>query len=509
MTGDAVENVYKPHNYTSTPEEAAALSIQNIELDCGTFMPDYLPGALQQGLFNVSSLDEAFIRQYTALVNLGYFNPPNSSVYRSYNWANVNVPSSQQLAHTAAVQGLTLLKNDGTLPLKEKNMTLALVGGWANATKQMQGNYNGIAPYLHSPLYAAQQLGYNVKYAPGPINGSYGSNYSDLVDEAVQGADMILYFGGIDTTVEAEALDRYEISWPQGQIDMINSVSSLGNPTVIVQMGGGQLDDSAWLKSSNISAIMWGGYPGQDGGPAIFDALTGAYPPAGRLPITQYPANYVNEVPMTNMSLRPGTDNPGRTYKWFSKPVIPFGYGLSYSTFKASFTKGTAKSSYKIASLTGGCSQAHLDLCPFANITATIQNTGNVKSDFVALAFLGGQFGPQPYPIKSLVGYQRVLSAAKGSSSTVTFPMTLANLARMDAQGNQVVYPGDYELMLDEPTQATLMFKLTGQQLVLDHFPQPPAAGESNGTIIISTSPGLTMTRYRISGTEVHTQMTI
>lgn len=65
-----------------------------------------------------------------------------------------------------------------------------------------------------------------------------------------------------------------------------------------------------------VNAIVWGGYPGQSGGEAIVDILLGKVSPAGRLPLTQYPANYVNQVPMTDMNLRVSATNPGRTYKW-------------------------------------------------------------------------------------------------------------------------------------------------------------------------------------------------
>ena len=262
--------MYSPHNYTSSLVEAAAESIQNIELDCGTTFPQNLPTAYSQGMVNESYLTLSLLRQYTSLVNLGYFDPPSASPYRSLSWSDVNLPASQQLAYEAAVKGITLLKNDGILPLKAgANSTIALIGGWANATTQMQGNYEGIAPFLHSPLYAAQQLGLKVNYAPGPIYQPYGSNYSIPSLQAAQDADLIIYVGGIDVSVEAEAKDRYNVTWPQGQIDQISEVCSLGKQCVLVQMGGGQLDDTAWLNSENISAIVWGGYPGQDGGTAV------------------------------------------------------------------------------------------------------------------------------------------------------------------------------------------------------------------------------------------------
>ena len=204
------------------------------------------------------------------------------------------------------------------------------------------------------------------------------------------------------------------------------------------------------------------------------DSLTGKYPPAGRLPITQYPADYVNQVPMTDMNLRPGSGNPGRTYKWYSDAVLPYGYGLSYSTFNTSFD-AAAQSSYDVQTLLAGCSEKYLDLCPFANFTATIQNSGSVTTDYVALAFVSGQYGPEPYPIKQLVGYQRLSNVTGGSSQTASFAPTLGNLARVDDKGNSILYPGDYSMLLDVPTQSTLNFTLTGTEVMLDEFPQPPA----------------------------------
>ena len=177
---------------------------------------------------------------------------------------------------------------------------------------------------------------------------------------------------------------------------------------------------------------------------------------------------------MTDMNLRPGTGNPGRTYKWYDQAVLPYGYGLSYSTFNTSFDAATT-SSYSIQSLVSSCTQTYLDLCPFANITATVKNSGTVTSDYVALAFVSGQYGPAPYPIKQLVGYQRLYNVTGGGSQTASFGLTLSNLARVDENGNSVLYPGSYSMLLDVPTQSTLNFTLTGTSMVLDDWPTPPA----------------------------------
>ena len=110
-------------------------------------------------------------------------------------------------------------------------------------------------------------------------------------------------------------MDRYTIDWSAAQQDLLERLAAMGKPTILLQMGD-QLDDSLFLANQNISAILWGGYPGQDGGTALMNVLFGKTAPAGRLPVTQYPAAYVNEVLMMDMNLRPNASsgNPGRTY---------------------------------------------------------------------------------------------------------------------------------------------------------------------------------------------------
>lgn len=155
-----------------------------------------------------NDLDTALIRQYSSLVRLGYFDGL-AVPWRNLTFADVSTPYAQQLAYTAAVEGMTLLKNDGTLPLTISNgTTIALIGDWANATDQMLGNYDGTPPYFHSPLWAAQQIpGANVLFAGSP--GGQGDPTTDSwlhIWSAAKKADVIIYAGGIDNSVEAEGL---------------------------------------------------------------------------------------------------------------------------------------------------------------------------------------------------------------------------------------------------------------------------------------------------------------
>ncbi|XXG94862.1 hypothetical protein Hte_001121 [Hypoxylon texense] len=485
---DALQNVYKPHNWRDTREASAASSLlAGTDLDCGFYYQLHLPNAYEQGLIDDEALDLAVTRLYGALIKLGYFDPADTNPYRSLDFSDVFTPYAEDLARKAAEEGIVLIKNDGTLPLNfpaDGNVTVALIGDWANATTDMQGNYQGVAKYLHSPYYAASQIpGVNAVYAGLP--GDPTTDGYPRALEAAAAADIIIYADGPTVASEAESKDRTLIRWSGEKIDIMTQLASLGKPFILVQMGG-QRDDAPFLNSPNVSAIIWGGYPGQSGGDAIMNVLTGKTPPAGRLPVTQYPADYVNQVPMTDMSLRPNpeTGNPGRTYMWYDHATVPFGFGLHYTNFTASVAvdeggedDDLSPPGYDIADLTADCSATpHIDQCPFRTVPVTVSNTGAVTSDFVVLGFLAGQHGPEPYPIKRLVSYRRLHDVAAGQDQTANLTLTLGSLGRRDEAGNLVLYPGDYSLLVDVPTQAMWDFTLEGEPFVLDEWPQDTGA---------------------------------
>ena len=218
---DAIQNIFLPHEYANSREEAVAQALNaGTDINCGSYYQLFLPGAYAQGLINDTVLDQALIRQYSSLVRLGYFDPPEQQPYRQITWADVNTPSAQALALQAAREGITLLKNDGALPMSiSSKSTVALIGDWADATTQMQGNYQGVAPFLHSPVYAAQQLGATVNYVAGVSPPSDPTTGSWLqVADAVNKSDVIIYIGGIDTSIESEGHDRDNINWSGAQL---------------------------------------------------------------------------------------------------------------------------------------------------------------------------------------------------------------------------------------------------------------------------------------------------
>lgn len=469
-----------PSNYTTDSAHSVAAALKGgTDTICEVNSPSNVTGAYALGILDEATVDVSLKRLYEGLIRAGYFDS-EASLYRNLGAADVNTPQAQALALQSAADAIVMKKNDGLLPLDFTGKSVAVIGFWANATRQMLGGYSGNAPYYHNPLYAARQLNLTMQYATGPLkqNSSVPDTWTENALRVAASSDIILYFGGDDGSIEAEDLDRYNITWPDPQVALISKLAQLGKKLVIVQMGD-QNDDTAWLNNANISAMLWAGYPGQDGGTAVFDVMRGAHAPAGRLPVTQYPADYVNQVKLTEMSLRPGPVNPGRTYRWYNNSVLPFGHGMHYTTFKPRFASTGSLSGrvVNIQELIALCHETYLDLCPFSEINVDVTNTGNkTTSDFVALAFVSGQYGPAPYPIKTLAAYGRLRGIAPGQTAKKSMPISIGTLARTDDVGNLILYPGKYSLLLDVPTADTISFELTGTAVVLDHFPQPKSA---------------------------------
>ncbi|KAF2738056.1 beta-xylosidase [Polyplosphaeria fusca] len=471
---EAVLDISANHHYSSSNAAGTAIAFNSgMDTSCEYSGSSDIPGAWKSGALNETTVNKALNRLYHGLVRAGYFDGA-SAVYSKLGISDVNTQKAQQLARQAAADGIVMLKNDKTLPLAlRKGSKVALVGFWAEKSDELQGGYSGNAPFLHSPSYAAQQLGLTVKTATGPVlqSNSASDTWTTKALAAAKDSDYILYFGGQNKDAAMEGKDRLTLNWPEAQATLIKKLADLGKPLVIVQMGD-MLDNTPLLSIKGVNAILWASWPGQDGGPAVLDIITGAKAVAGRLPVTQYPTNYTN-LAMTDMNLRPGGSNPGRTYRWYPSAVQTFGFGLHYTTFKASFDGSTT--SYNIQDLLKSCSNEFPDTCALPSLPVSIANTGNVTSDFVALAFIAGQNGPKPYPIKTLAAYKRVRDVAPGKSVKTSLEWTLANVARHDEKGNTVLYPGSYQILLDEPTQTMLNFTLTGDQAVLDKWPTPPS----------------------------------
>jgi beta-D-xylosidase 4 len=468
---EAVQDISLNHHYASTNAAGTALAFNaGTDSSCEYASSSDIPGAWQSKQLTEATVDRALRRLYEGLVRAGYFDGAKA-LYASLGWSDVNTPQAQQLALQATVDGIVMLKNDGTLPLKlDSRSNVAMIGFWANDSTKLQGGYSGKAPYLRTPVYAAQQMGLTPNVATGPVQQatSANDNWTANALAAASKSDYILYFGGLDTSAAAEGVDRTSLEWPSAQLALIKKLSALGKPLIIIQEGD-QLDNTPLLTNKGVSSILWASWPGQDGGPAVMQIISGTKSPAGRLPVTQYPANYT-KLPMTDMTLRPSTSNPGRTYRWYPTPVQAFGTGLHYTTFAPTFSNYSAV--FSIQTLLRACKNTNPDTCSLPGLPVTVHNTGNRTSDYVALVFVAGQAGPKPYPIKSLATYGRVRDVKSGEKKTKVLEWTLGSLARHDEKGNTVLYPGNYTLLLDQPTVEVRSLVLTGEKVVLDVWPQ-------------------------------------
>ena len=415
-------------------------------------------------------------RRYHALFTVGFFD--GSAKYGSLDFSDVATPEAQQLAYRAAVEGMTLLKNDGVLPIDSgKVKKVAVIGPYAKATTQMQGDYSGTPKYLRSPLKAFKSHGsWDVTYALGTdINTNDTSGFKKAL-AAADGADLVVYLGGLDNSLESETLDRTTLSWPGNQLDLISKLASSSAPVVVVQFGGGQVDDSSLVQNKGVSGLIWAGYPSQDGGPALVDVMTGKQSIAGRLPITQYPAEYADQVDIFEINLRYNATYPGRTYQWYTgTPVFPFGFGMHYTTFGYSWSKKLA-STYNIRQIVDSCRQHGNinDATPWTSVSIDIENTGSRTSDYSGLLFLSSNnAGPAPQPIKTLVAFDRVHNITAGESQVLTLPLLLGSIARANINGDLTIFPGDYKLALDVNDSLNYEFSLTGDAVVIDTLPTP------------------------------------
>jgi xylan 1,4-beta-xylosidase len=508
---NAVTDIWQFHNFTETEEAAASVALNaGTDLECGA---SYLKlnASLADGQVTESRMDQALTRLYNALFTVGFF---DGSEYQSLGWSDVATPDAQQLAYQAAVEGLTLLKNENSFLPLSGSKKVAVIGPYGNATTQMQGDYSGTAQEIISPLAAFQGYSaWDVTYAMGTaINTNSTAGFANAT-AAAAASDLVIFLGGLDNSLEQETLDRTVLSWPGNQYDLIAELAKT-KPVIVIQFGGGQVDDTPLLTNAGVKSVIWAGYPSQSGGTAILDVLTGKQSIAGRLPITQYPASYNDEVSIYDIALQANATYPGRTYRWYTGTAVrPFGYGEHYTTFSFAW-KQTLKKSYNIQQLVDSCrsgppagwshgggsggwggpwgrhgppgggwsghggsgaSSAPInDITPFTNVSITVRNTGKHASDYVALLFLSSpDAGPAPQPVKTLVSYSRAHDIPVHGSQVLNLPLTLGSLARADTNGDLTIFPGKYELALDNQKSLTYEFELTGKALVIETLPAP------------------------------------
>ena len=496
---DAVMNVWDAHNYTQTLTEAVGQVMRaGMDIDCGSAMDvGTMYEALSEGQVSEHMVDIALRRLLKVQFRLGMFDPAKEQPLRSVPPTAAASASHGHLALDAARQSLVLLKNDdSTLPItvaaggrhvlkaakgaakQVAAPSLAVIGPHGNASSALQSNYFGVAPYLVTPLQGVQGYAPSATYAAGCSSVLCPNTTGFAAATALAAkADIVLLFMGLDLTVEREGQDRVSIALPGMQPQLIDAVIAAAPPTstvVLILLSGGCVDISAQLANERIGAVLWAGYPGQEGGTAIADALfVAANGPSGRLTQTWYPASYVNEVSMTDMGMRPNASNsnPGRGYRFFTgTPVLPFGWGLTYSTFTVAWgSTGPPSTTMPMSSLEQWLPALRIDaqaavaggnpaqgnwpqMPPVSRASVVVTNSGPYAGSRIVLAFMV----PPPHavsaygaPQKFLVWYGKTDVLRPGKSATLDFLITPKHLSFVAPDGLPATMTGNWSLQID------------------------------------------------------------
>ncbi|WP_246205009.1 glycoside hydrolase family 3 C-terminal domain-containing protein [Altericroceibacterium indicum] len=246
---------------------------------------------------------------------------------------------------------------------------------------------------------------------------------------AARDADVLVAVVGLTSDLEAEEApveipgfdggDKTTLDLPADQLALLAEAKKTGKPIVLVAMNGSPINLS-WAKD-NAAAVLEAWYPGETGGEAIANVLTGKTNPSGRLPLTFYRS--VDDLPPFE-----DYDMKGRTYRYFEgKPVYSFGYGLSYTDF-----------TYAPLTITPSAQGAGQGL----RVATEIRNSGSREGDEVAQLYLN--FPDKPgTPEIALRGFQRV-TLKPGESRKVVFDLTPRDLSAVDLDGNRMVFTGNY-----------------------------------------------------------------
>ena len=241
---------------------------------------------------------------------------------------------------------------------------------------------------------------------------------------ALKTFDMVIAVTGISTDFEIEGKDRATLRLPPEQEDFLDKVLEQ-NPHLVAVLNSGSPLAVPMLKEK-APAIVQAWYPGEQGGNAIADVLFGDYNPAGRLPLTFY-ADDSQLRPMGEYDL-----TKGRTYMYLqAKPLFPFGYGLSYTSFQYSNLK---------------LSKANVSTKERFTVSVDVTNTGSRDGDEVVQGYVHGQKSSVPMPVKQLWSFQRV-SIPKGATKTVTLDLDTGNFGHWDKTRQAfVVEPGKFDI---------------------------------------------------------------
>jgi beta-glucosidase len=426
----AIERLYKVHRVAATPKDAACMAIRSgVDMQFYDFDHPVFQNALidcvHEGSLSQADLDRAVGSVLRVKFALGLFDRPfvdpalNARVHRSPEHLAVSLQSARE--------SMTLLKNAGPLlPLSKSVRSLAVIGPNANIARY--GDYERETNGEHISLLD----GIRALVPRATVTFDAGKEIPAAVAKA-KNADVVILGLGEWQGISGEGFDRSSLDLPGNQEQLLEAVVATGKPVVLVLENGRPLT-IGWAKQ-HVPAILEAWYPGEFGGQAIAETLFGDNNPAGRLTIT-FPRS-VGQLPMFYNS------DPSRTYRYVDddgKPLFPFGFGLSYTTF----------------------GYDHLAVQPPApgsrddvKVTVDITNSGDREGDEVAQLYVRQDVSSVETPSRSLKGFSRIHLKPQ-ETRTVVFRIPQNQLAVWNAERQWVVEPGRYILWAGGSSLASL-----------------------------------------------------
>ncbi|WP_417291369.1 beta-glucosidase BglX [Corallibacter sp.] len=451
------------HRQAKNGKEAAEIAANagsDMDMESHLYVSE-LVNLVNEGKVKESVIDDAVRRILRVKFELGLFENPYKYCDEAYEKNVVGSKEINEAVLDVAKKSIVLLKNENNvLPLKKEGQKIALIGALADDKTSPLGNWRigaedgtavsvleGMQKYKGNTLFfekgAEFVSGETVFAKELNINVSDKSEFSKATAIAKK-ADVVVMVLGEHGYQSGEGRSRSSLGLPGVQQELLEAVYK-ANSNIVLVLNNGRPLAVTWA-DEHIPAIVEAWQLGTQSGNAIAQVLYGDYNPSGKLPMT-FPRS-VGQVPIyynVKSTGRPNMPAPGEVF-WShysditNKPLYPFGYGLSYTTF--SYTDINVKS-VKDNSF---------------EISVTLTNTGNVTGKEVAQLYLKDDYASVTRPVKELKGFELV-KLNPNESKTITFLLTENELGFYNNQGDFIVESGDFTVFVGGDSEAELTTK--------------------------------------------------
>ena len=424
------------------------------------YMGEPLLDSIKAGIIDAKVVDDKVRRILYVMEKLNIMGKPEPDTTGMA--AKLGTPDHARTALKIAEESIILLKNNQALPLNLKNIkTLAVIGDNSTRKHAHGGGSTTIkAKYEISPLEGIQtKMGNSVKilFAQGyVVSQDLKAVNKNLIAEAIKiaaSADAVILIGGLnhEPGLDCEGTDKPDMKLPYGQDELIKAVLKANPNTVVVMIDGSPVEMGSWIQDAK--ALIYTSYIGMETGTALAEVLAGDVNPSGKLTYTipykleDSPSYVLGEYPGKNGTVK-YNDDIWVGYRYFDtknvKPLFPFGFGLSYTTF--------AYDNFKI-------DLTKKDDSLNCVISFDVKNTGNVEGKEIAEVYVSELKSALPRPLKELEGFAKV-SLKAGETKKVEVTLDKRAFQYYDPNKKQwILEPGKFEILVGGSSDNILLKK--------------------------------------------------